>query len=235
MSKMLIPQEYDIILDKMLILSESEYTLARVKQKIIVIKDPEEFTKQINKILDYDKNEENLFTKEERTFLTKMKQYFKNITTGMKRIGVEEFGELMSLGYISTMKRLEIIKTELLRQKEISDNDSIIIHAINTYFLILNDAYKRTIEHTNKLKKIDRMNNRQKDAVAKELLIQERIFKITARIIGNLMELLNNIIHNDYHKINEILIESVRIHEEYSKRIRKETYNPIELGEGLYV
>jgi hypothetical protein len=64
-----IPPDYDLFLDKIITLTESKQTISRVKEKLIVITDPIEFSEQITKLLsdliNYDKEQENIFLKEE--------------------------------------------------------------------------------------------------------------------------------------------------------------------------
>jgi hypothetical protein len=242
-AQILVPPDYDLFLDKIITLTESKQTILRVKEKVVVITDPIEFHDQISKLLSdlivYDKDQEDIFLKEEKEFLECLEANFKNVKKGIKRIKLDDFKELIGLGFISMMKRLEIIKSELSREGKMNNNKSMVLHIINTYFKIIQDVNERIIKLLSI--SIDNPNPRsfsknEREKIAKMIRTQNTLFELTSKLTLNLIQLLNSIKDDNYASVSQFLLRSTEIWREYVQITKKDkSYSIEEIGEGLYV
>jgi len=238
-----IPEDYDLFLDKIITLTESKQTIPRVKEKLVVITDPIEFSEQISKLLSdliiYDEKQENIFLKEEKKFLNCLNKNFGNVKTGIKRIKLDNFRELIGLGFTSMIKRLEIIKSELSRESEMDDNNSLVLHIINTYFEIMQNVNERVIKLITIL--IEKPNPRsfskdEREKIVNLIRTQNSLFKLTGNLTLNLIQLINSIKQKNYLLISDFLIRSTNIWSEYNQITKNElNYKIKEIGEELYV
>ena len=145
-----IPADYELLLSKLMTLTKSQRTVDRLKKQVVVISDSikfkEEISKLLSELLEYDNNQENIFLTEERQFIEYLNKQFKNLKSGIEFVDLEEFKNLTSVGFLSVIKRLEVIKSELSRDCEIDDDKSHLIHIITTYFKVFNELNQQIIK-----------------------------------------------------------------------------------------